>query len=80
MSIPVHEISEKIGGWETLVSMVGTLYSHHNTHSRAGRGSSQENSRNPVGYIGKAEDIASLVSHLASKEAHFITGMFRYHP
>jgi len=50
----LHEISEKIGGWESLVSM--------------------ENSRNPVGYIGKAEDIASLVCYLASKEAHFITG------
>jgi len=50
----LHEISEKIGGWDTLVSM--------------------ENSRNPVGYIGKPEDIASLVCYLASKESHFITG------
>ncbi|TFK66469.1 NAD(P)-binding protein [Pluteus cervinus] len=28
----------------------------------------------PIGYIGKPEDIAGLVSYLASKEAHFITG------
>ena len=27
-----------------------------------------------VGYIGKSEDIASVVSYLVSKEAHFITG------
>jgi len=27
-----------------------------------------------VGYIGKPEDIASIVSYLASEEAHFITG------
>ncbi|KZP28719.1 NAD-binding protein [Athelia psychrophila] len=28
----------------------------------------------PAGYLGKPEDVASLVSYLASKEAHFITG------
>ncbi|KAH7905131.1 hypothetical protein BJ138DRAFT_1118747 [Hygrophoropsis aurantiaca] len=28
----------------------------------------------PAGYTGKSEDIASVVSYLASKEAHFITG------
>lgn len=28
----------------------------------------------PAGYMGKPEDVASLVSYLASKEAHFITG------
>lgn len=28
----------------------------------------------PLGYKGEPEDIASLVSYLASKEAHFITG------
>lgn len=27
-----------------------------------------------MGYIGKPEDVASIVSYLASKEAHFITG------
>ncbi|OAX36521.1 NAD(P)-binding protein [Rhizopogon vinicolor AM-OR11-026] len=29
-----------------------------------------------VGYIGQPENIASAVSYLASKEAHFITGKF----
>ncbi|KAH7908720.1 NAD(P)-binding protein [Hygrophoropsis aurantiaca] len=28
----------------------------------------------PAGYIGQPEDVASIVSYLASKEAHFITG------
>ncbi|KZP20517.1 NAD(P)-binding protein [Athelia psychrophila] len=28
----------------------------------------------PAGYLGKPEDVASPVSYLASKEAHFITG------
>lgn len=27
-----------------------------------------------VGYLGKAEDVASVVSYLVSKEAHYITG------
>lgn len=31
-------------------------------------------SSSALGYNGKAVDIASLVSYLASKEAHFITG------
>jgi len=29
-----------------------------------------------VGYIGQPEDVASTVSYLASKEAHFVTGKF----
>ncbi|KAF5371639.1 hypothetical protein D9758_003558 [Tetrapyrgos nigripes] len=28
----------------------------------------------PVGYVGKPEDIAALVSYLVSEEAHFVTG------
>ena len=28
----------------------------------------------PLGYIGAPDDVASLVSYLASKESHFITG------
>jgi len=32
-----------------------------------------------VGYNGKPDDVASLVSYLASKEAHFITGMSPLH-
>jgi NAD(P)-dependent dehydrogenase (short-subunit alcohol dehydrogenase family) len=27
-----------------------------------------------AGYFGQPEDIASIVSYLASKEAHFVTG------
>lgn len=30
-----------------------------------------------VGYEGTPDDIASIVSYLVSKEAHFITGEFR---
>ncbi|KAH7907441.1 hypothetical protein BJ138DRAFT_1160122 [Hygrophoropsis aurantiaca] len=30
--------------------------------------------RSSVGYLGKADDVASVVSYLVSKEAHFITG------
>ncbi|EGN94473.1 hypothetical protein SERLA73DRAFT_188392 [Serpula lacrymans var. lacrymans S7.3] len=30
--------------------------------------------RAAVGYMGKADDVASIVSYLASKESHFITG------
>ncbi|KAG2117049.1 uncharacterized protein F5147DRAFT_670873 [Suillus discolor] len=30
----------------------------------------------PIKHIGQPEDIASIVSYLASKEAHFITGQF----
>ena len=33
-------------------------------------------SRKPVKADGQPEDVASLVSYLASKEAHFITGMY----
>ena len=29
-----------------------------------------------VGYIGQAPDVASLVSYLASKEGHYITGVY----
>jgi NAD(P)-dependent dehydrogenase (short-subunit alcohol dehydrogenase family) len=32
-----------------------------------------------VGYIGQPEDVASIVSYLASKEAHFITGKLLVH-
>jgi NAD(P)-dependent dehydrogenase (short-subunit alcohol dehydrogenase family) len=30
----------------------------------------------PIKRVGQPEDIASIVSYLASKEAHFITGWF----
>lgn len=30
--------------------------------------------RTAVGYLGKADDVASVVSYLVSKEAHYITG------
>ncbi|KAH7925239.1 NAD(P)-binding protein [Leucogyrophana mollusca] len=30
--------------------------------------------RSTVGYLGKTDDVASIVSYLVSKEAHFITG------
>lgn len=33
-----------------------------------------------VGYIGNPEDIAGLVSYLASPEARYITGMRLLHP
>ncbi|KAF9459842.1 acetoin reductase family protein [Collybia nuda] len=33
-----------------------------------------EGKKTVLGYIGEPEDIASIVSYLASKEAHFITG------
>ncbi|KAH9478058.1 Short-chain dehydrogenase [Psilocybe cubensis] len=33
-----------------------------------------EAARIPVGYIGKPEDVAGLVSYLASKESHFVNG------
>ena len=29
-----------------------------------------------VGYLGKPENVASLVSYLVSKEAHYITGEY----
>jgi enoyl-[acyl-carrier-protein] reductase (NADH) len=32
----------------------------------------------PLKQDGQAEDIASIVSYLASKEAHFITGEFNF--
>ena len=31
-----------------------------------------------MGYVGKSEDVASLVSYLVSKEAHYITGKHMY--
>ncbi|KAF8960441.1 acetoin reductase family protein [Flammula alnicola] len=33
-----------------------------------------EAQRAPVGYIGKPEDVAGVVSYFASKESHFVTG------
>jgi NAD(P)-dependent dehydrogenase (short-subunit alcohol dehydrogenase family) len=30
----------------------------------------------PIKHVGQPEDIASIVSYLASKDAHFITGRF----
>jgi NAD(P)-dependent dehydrogenase (short-subunit alcohol dehydrogenase family) len=32
----------------------------------------------PMGQIGQVEDVASMVSYLASKEAQFITGSYFY--
>jgi NAD(P)-dependent dehydrogenase (short-subunit alcohol dehydrogenase family) len=32
----------------------------------------------PIKGVGQPEDIASIVSYLVSKEAHFITGEFTY--
>lgn len=32
------------------------------------------NAQSALGYIGQVEDVASLVSYIASKESHFITG------
>ena len=29
-----------------------------------------------VGYLGKPENVASLVSYLVSKEAHYVTGEY----
>lgn len=40
------------------------------------------NAQSALGYIGQVEDVASLVSYIASKESHFITGQavsFRHH-
>lgn len=30
----------------------------------------------PIKHVGQPEDVASIVSYLASKDAHFITGQF----
>ncbi|KZP24016.1 NAD-binding protein [Athelia psychrophila] len=54
----------------------------HNVEAAIAQKSGQElgalaagiNAQTALGYIGKPEDIASLVSYIASKEAHFITG------
>ncbi|PPQ93616.1 hypothetical protein CVT25_000950 [Psilocybe cyanescens] len=40
-------------------------------------GTSPEAARNPLGYIGNPEDVAGLVSYLASKESHFVNGQTR---
>lgn len=59
-----------------------TLNIVHNVEAAIAQKSGQElgalaagiNAQTALGYIGKPEDIASLVSYIASKEAHFITG------
>ncbi|KZP23999.1 NAD-binding protein [Athelia psychrophila] len=44
------------------------------TGAEVGASIAKYTAQTPLGCIGKPEDVASLVSYIASKEAHFITG------
>lgn len=56
-----------------LLQALDTAYAQRN-QKRDGEFKEMLRNRLPVGYNGSTAEIASLVSYLASKEAHFITG------
>lgn len=66
----VNAVGDAFGDRQTIFEAV----SIHLSFSVPLHNAFQEAQRLPVGYIGKPEDVAALVSYLASKESHYVTG------